>query len=149
MAEGERPRGAEIDRVDDEAAIEPLQDIISLLADSQDLHRLALCHQPVGMLARQPRDRGIEAAAQAAFGGAHDKQMRLVLAVAGEERRRVIAAFHRGREIGQHDRHALRIGTRGNGRFLSAAQFRCRHHLHRLGDLARRFHRRDAISEVF
>ena len=52
--------------------------------------------QPVGMLARQPGDRGIEAAAQAALGGAHDEEMRLVLAGAGEERRRVVAAFHRG-----------------------------------------------------
>ena len=57
VAEGERPRRPEIDRIDDEAAIKTLQDIVALLADGDDLHRLALRHQPVCMLAGQPRDR--------------------------------------------------------------------------------------------
>ena len=105
-------------------------------------------HQPVGMFAGEPGDRRVEAAAQAALGGGDDEQMGLVLAGAGEQRGRVVAAFHRGGKIGQHRRHALRIGPRRHRRFLGAAQFRRRHHLHGLGDLARRLDRGDAVAEI-
>jgi hypothetical protein len=41
-----------------------------------------------------------------------------------------------------------RIRARGFGRLLRTAQFRRRHHLHGLGDLARRLDRRDAVFQV-
>ena len=123
--------------------------IESLAADGHDLDGLAGRDEARGVLARQAGDVGIEATAQAALGCADDQQMRLVLARAGKELRGVVASFHRGGEISEHCRHALRIRASGDRRLLSAAQFRRRHHLHRLGDLARGFHRGYAVSEVF
>ena len=54
------------------------------------------------MVAGEPRDRRIEGAAKAALGGADDEQMRLVLAGAGEQPRRVGAAGERRGEVGEH-----------------------------------------------
>ena len=137
---------AQIDMIDDVAAIKPLQNVVALLADGEDLDRLAVGEKLVGMLAGELGDLRVEAAAQAALGGANDEQMDLVPAGAGEQGRRVIAPRHGGGEIGEHRGHALRIGARGDRCFLGAAQFRRRHHLHGLGDLARRLHRGDAIA---
>ena len=63
--------------------------VVALLADAEDLDRLALGRERVGALAREADDRGVEAAAQAALAGADDQQMRLVGAVAAEQRRRL------------------------------------------------------------
>ena len=64
--------------IDDVAAVKPLQNVVALLADGEDLDRLALGEQLVGMLAGELGDLRIEAAAQTALGAADDEEMRLV-----------------------------------------------------------------------
>ena len=100
------------------------------------------------MLAREPHDRGIERAAQAALGGADDQQVRLVGAGAAQQRGRAIEPATDAGDIAQHRVHALGVGTRGLGRRLGAAQLRRRDHLHRLGDLLRRLGGGDADPHV-
>ena len=102
----------------------------------------------VDPLAREPHDRRVERAAQAALGGADHQQMHLVLAGAGQQpRRRIDVGDGRG-DVAQHLLHALGIGPRGFGRRLRAAQLRRRDHLHGLGDLLRRLGRGDADAHV-
>ena len=60
----------------------------ALAPDAENLDFLALGKQRIGALARQPHDGRIERPAQAAFAGAHQQQMRLVVAGAGEQPRR-------------------------------------------------------------
>ena len=71
--------------------VDAAQLIVALAADAENLDLFALGHQRIGLLARKPHDRRIESAAQAAFGGADDQKMRLVVAGAGEQPRRGIA----------------------------------------------------------
>jgi hypothetical protein len=125
------------------------QDVVALLADADDLDRLALGHEPVGMVAGQTRDGGVERAAQTALGGAHDQQVNPVGPGAGQKTRRLRAHGDAGREIAEHHGHALRIGTGGLRRGLRPAQLRGGHHLHGLGDLLRRLDRGDAVTKVF
>ena len=101
------------------------------------------------VVARKAGDLAVEAAAQAALGRADDQQMRVVLAGAGHQRRRVAAAADGIGDVGQHRAHPLRIGTRRLGSFLRTAQLRRGDHLHRLGDLLRRLDRGDTVAEVF
>ncbi len=61
--------------------IEPAQLIVALAADAEELDFLAFAHERAGALARQPHDGGVERPAQAAFGGADQKQMHVSLPV--------------------------------------------------------------------
>ena len=115
----------------------------------QDLDRLACRKQPVGFVAGQPRNAGVEAAGKAALAGRHDQKVHLVAAGAAEQRRRVRAALIGGAERASTRVHALGIGPRGDRGVLRPAQLRRRHQLHRLGDLLGRFDRGDPVLEVF
>jgi hypothetical protein len=55
----------------------------------------------------------------------------------------------RRRQRRQHPLHALGIGARRLGLLLRAAQLRGRDHLHRRGDLLRRFDAVDAVAQAF
>jgi hypothetical protein len=52
------------------------------------------------------------------------------------------------RDAAQHPLHLHRIGARVHDPLLRAAQFRRRHHLHRLGDLLRVLDRADSSPQV-
>ncbi len=149
MDEAERLGFAQVDALDDQRREVAAQDVETLLADADDLDRLALALELADVVARKTRDLAVEAAAKAALGGADDEQMRVVLAGAGHQRRRVAAAADRLGDVGEHRAHALRIGTRGLGGLLRATQLRRGDHLHRLGDLLRRLDRGDPVAEVF
>ena len=82
------------------------EEVAPLAADRQDLHRLAFGQEPVGMLARDLGDRGIEAAAEAALGSRHDQQVGFAEARAGQQRGRTRLAVHGIGEVGQHRGHA-------------------------------------------
>jgi hypothetical protein len=138
----------EVVMVHEPVGIVALQLLAALLADGDDLHRLALAFELHDLLARQLDDRGVEAAAQTALGGADQQQMHLVVAGALQQRRRGRAVLGGAGEIRQHAFHLLGIGTRGLGGLLGAAKLRRRDHLHRLGDLPRRLDRVDAVLEV-
>src|SRR5205823_5501996 len=47
----------QIDDIDDQTAVIPPQDVETFLADAENLDRLALCREAVGMLARELDDR--------------------------------------------------------------------------------------------
>src|SRR6185295_6771130 len=139
---------AQVDAIDDLATIGAAQIVGALATDGKDFHGLAGGHQPLRVLARQLGDIRVEAAAQPTLGGHHDQQMHIVLAGPDQETGRV---FLVGApiEVGEQAVHALRIGTRGRRRLLGPAQLGGGHHLHGLGDLARRLDRGDTIAEVF
>jgi hypothetical protein len=84
VLEAQRPRGAQIDHLDDLAGILPAQLIVAFAADAEEFDLLALADKAGSVLARQPHDRGIERAAQAAFGGADQEQMDIVAAGAAQ-----------------------------------------------------------------
>ena len=149
MDEAELLGLAQIDALDDQRGEVAAQDVVALLADADDLDRLAGGEKLADMVARKPRDLAVEAAAQAALRRADDEQMHVVLAGSGHQGRRIAAAAHRFGDVGQHGAHALRIGTRGLGGLLRATQLRRGDHLHRLGDLLRRLDRGDPVAEVF
>ena len=149
IGEAQLLHSLEIDAVDDLAAEVAAQRVGALAADHQDLDRLAVADQPLRIGAREPGDVGVEAAAQAALGRHHDEQVDLVLAGADQQRRGAVLVGHARVEVGQHAVHALGIGTGGGRGLLRAAQLGGGHHLHRLGDLARRLHRGDAVAHVF
>ena len=92
---------------------------------------------------------GIERAAQAAFAGADQQQMHLILAGAGQQRRRAGRTGRGGRDVGDHRVHFFGVGPRRFGGGLRAAQLRGRDHLHGLGDLLRRLGGGDADPHVF
>ncbi len=123
-----------------------LSEFEALLADADDLHRLAFGNQRPRPLAGKPCDRRIEAAAKAAFRRGDDQEMHLVAAIAGKKLRRIVTPLESGGKIGQHRLHALGIGTGSFRRLLGATQLRRRNHLHGLGDLLRRLNRSDAVS---
>src|SRR5262249_28573601 len=124
-------------------------DVVALPADGDDLHRLALCEKAADTVARKTRDLRVEAAAQPALGSAHDEQMNVLLAAARHQCRCVATPADRLGDVGEHGRHALRIGARRLRRLLRAPQLCRGDHLHRLGDLLRRLHRGDAVAHVF
>ena len=88
MVETQRAHRAQIDHLDDLARVKPAQLIVAFAADAEELDLLAFAHQRVGALAREPHDRGVERAAQAALGGADEQQMHVVAAGAAQEPRR-------------------------------------------------------------
>ena len=109
----------------------PIDDQLDLLAGGQQL---------LDAPARAAHDRAVEAAAQAAVGGGDDQQVHLVLAGAGQQRRRAGQARHAGGEVLQHRRHALGERPRRLGLLLRAPQLGGRDELHGAGDLARLAH---------
>ncbi len=147
VSKAERAHVAQLDRIDDLLGELALQQVVALLADADDLHRLAGGDQRLRAITRETRDRRVERAAQATFGGEDDEQVHVVLARAGEKRRSAGARDARG-DARQHRAHALGIGTGRLGRRLGAAELRRRDHLHGLGDLLRRLHRGDAVAQV-
>ena len=73
--------------LDDLLLVEAAQLLVALAADAEELDLLPSAISG-GALARQPHDRRVERAAQAALGGADHEQMHLVAAGAGQQRRR-------------------------------------------------------------
>src|ERR1700704_5036739 len=149
IREAERAHRAQLDGLDDLLLVDAFELVVALAADAQDLDLLALAGQRDDALAREPHDRRIERAAQAALGGAHHQEMDVGSAGAGEQAGRRIAAGDGGRDVAQHLVHALRIGTRDLGGRLRAAQLGSRDHLHGLGDLLRRLGGGAAHPHVF
>src|SRR6185437_12079349 len=123
-------------------AVKPAQLVASLAADGNDPDVLAFRDQGRDPLARGAHDAGVEPTGEAAIRRRHDDKVALIAAIACKQQRRVCAR-KAGREIGDHCRHAAGIRTRALGRGLGTAQFRCRHHLQRLGDLLRGLHASD------
>ena len=85
----------------------------ALAADAEDLDRLALGRQLADQLPRLAHDRRVEAAAKAAVGGRDDQKVHVVLARAGQQRRRALGLPLPSprRDRAQHALHAL--GDRG------------------------------------
>ena len=149
MNEAELLGLAQVDALDDLRSEVAAKDIKALLADADDLDRLSLALKLADVVARKAGDLAVEAAAQAALGRADHQQVRVVLAGAGHQRRRIAAAADRIGAVGEHGAHPLRIGPGRLGSFLRTAQLRRGDHLHRLGDLLRRLDRGDTVAEVF
>jgi len=80
MLETEHAYPTQFDHLDDLLAVLAAELVVALAADAEDFHLLALVHQGDGLLSRQPDDRGVERAAQAALGGADHQQMDIVAA---------------------------------------------------------------------
>ena len=139
---------AEVDVADEDAAEVAAQLLAALLADGQDLDGLALGEEAGGVGAREADDRRVEAAAEAALGGRDDQQVGVGAAGAAEQARRRGARGDAGGEVAEDGFHAAGIGPGGLGGLLGAAQLGGRHHLHRLGDLARGLHAGDADLQV-
>ena len=148
MREGDLADAAQIDAIDVMGAELAPHGFGALAAHHDHLHRLALGKQMLSVAARQLRDVGVEAAGQTALAGHDDQEMHLVAARPDEQRRSALVGDARA-EARHHLIHAVGVGTRGGRHLLRAAQLRRGDHLHRLGDLARRLHRGDAVSEVF
>ena len=115
----------------------------------KNLDLFALVDQRQRALAGQAHDRGVEGAGQAALAGADQQQMHLILAGAGQQRRRAGRTRRRGGDVGDHRVHLLGVGPRRFGGGLRAAQLGRRDHLHGLGDLLRRLGGGDADPHVF
>jgi hypothetical protein len=84
----------------------------------------------------------------AAFCRHHHKKMNVFLARTGEQWRGAFLVGARC-QVRQHGIHAFRVRAGGLRCFLCATQLSRGHHLHGLGDLARRLDGRDAVSEIF
>ncbi len=147
--EAELTYRAQIDVLDDLLVEGAAELLVALAADAEEFHFLALRDQRLRMFARKTHDRRIERAAQAAFAGADQKQMDLILAGAGKQCRRAGRACRGGGDVGDHRIHLFGIGPRRLGRGLGTAQSGGRDHLHGLGDLLRRLGRGDADPHVF
>src|SRR5260221_379488 len=78
----------QIDMLDDLPLEGAAELFITLAADAEEFDFLALVDQRQCALAGKPHDRRIERAAQAALSGADQKQMHLIVAGAGQQRRR-------------------------------------------------------------
>ena len=140
---------AQVDVFDDLLVEVAAQLLVALAADAEELDLFALVHQRLRALAGEAHDRGIECAAQTAFAGADQEQMHLILAGAGQQRRRAGRAGGGAGDVGDHRVHLFGVGPRRFGGALRAAQLRGRDHLHGLGDLLRRLGGGDADPHVF
>ena len=138
----------EIDVIHEILAIIALHRVPALLADGDDLDRLALGEQVRRLGLGELGDVGVEATAQATFGGHHHQKMHLVLARPGQKPRRVLGVPHRGRELFHHRVEAFGVRPRHFRGLLSAAKLRRGDHLHGLRDLAGLFDRRDPVFQV-
>ena len=78
-----------------------------------------------------------------------DDEVNLILASAREQLGAALADCNLGGQTRHHRFEPLGIGTSGNRRFLRAAQLRGGDHLHRLGDLLRRFDAADPHFKGF
>ena len=105
-----------VEELDDQVALVAAQHVTALPADDDQLDLLALAQQLLDAAPRAAHDRAVEAAAQAAIGGGDDQQVHLVLAGAGQQRRRVGQARHAGGQVVQHRRSC----AAANGRDASA-----------------------------
>ncbi len=143
-----RAHAAQIDLIDDRLFMGAPELVVALLADAENLDRLALLRERVGAIARQAHDRSVESAAKPALAGADHEQVRLARAAAGKQRRRLRALRDPAGEIGEHQLDFLGVGTRRLDRALRAAQLRHGDHLHGLGDLLRRLDGGDPVSQV-
>ena len=76
---------AQLDHLDDLRGVLAAELVGALAADAEDFEVLPCRRQRVDLLAREPHDRRVERAAQAALGGADHQQMHLVLAGAGQQ----------------------------------------------------------------
>ena len=123
--------------------------LVALAADAEELDFFALVDQRQRALAGQTHDRGVEGAGQAALAGADQQQMHLILAGAGQQRRRAGRTRGSGGDVGDHRVHLFGVGPRRFGGGLRAAQLGGRDHLHGLGDLLRRLGGGDADPHVF
>ena len=148
VGEGDLLDALEIDALQDLPAVLAPQQVRALAPQAQQLDRLAFAREPRGIGAGEARDVGVEASAQPALGGHDDQKVRLVLAGAHQQRG-CAGSVGALVEIGQHAVHTLRIGPRGGGGLLRAAQLGGGDHLHGLGDFARGLHGADAVAKVF
>src|SRR3546814_18237419 len=78
--------------------------VAALLADAENLHRLAGGGQFLDLAAGELDDRRVEGAAQAALGGGDHQQMHLVLAGADQQTRGVFRPVLAGRKRGEDAR---------------------------------------------
>ena len=99
----------------------PAQGVIALLADAEDLDRLALAGEGVRVVAREAHDCGIEGAAQSALAGADDQQVNQVRAAA-DQKARALAIGRGAGQIGQHRFNLFGIRAGRFDRGLRAAQ---------------------------
>jgi len=120
----------------------------ALAADRHDLDRLAGRYQLVGVGTRKLGDVRVEPAAQPALGRHDDEQVDLI-APRTDKQRGCAVLGRRLVEVGQHRIHTPSVGTRRLGGLLRTAQLGSGHHLHGLGDLARRLHRGNSCAQVF
>ena len=143
-------RGAEVQRVEDVRGLTanrnraPLEEVIRLTADRQDLRRLpSAVSDRVHGGANGIR---IERAAETAIGCDDDDQHVALCFVRREQRmgRDIDARGNRR----QHFAQRSGVRPRAEDTFLCTAQLRGRDHLHRLGDLLRVFHAADPASNV-
>src|SRR6266478_5291386 len=91
---------AQLDAFHDPAFEVTPQLLETLAADAEEFDFLALGDQRISALAGQTHDRGIESAGQAAFAGANQQEMHLILAGPRQQRRRYGRADGRGRDVG-------------------------------------------------
>ncbi len=98
--------------------------LVALAADAEEFDLLALGHQRLRAFARQTHDRGIEGAGQAALAGADQQQMNLILAGAGEQRRRAGRACRcSAGDVGDHRIHLLGVGRAASAAVCARRSF--------------------------
>ena len=124
------------------------QRVITLAPDVEHFDGLAVGTKPDDVCPSLACDVRVEAAAKTTLGRHHQEQMNIVLAGTDQQRRRTFLARKSLVEVREDGIHPLRIRPRSGRRFLGTAKLRRRHHLHRLGDFARSFHRGDTISQI-
>src|SRR3979411_883975 len=99
--------------LDDLLLVEAAELLVALAADAEKLDLLALGHQRIRALAREPDDCRIERATQAPLGGADQEQMHLLAAGSKQQPRRRAEVADRSGDAAEDLAHALGIGTRG------------------------------------
>src|SRR5262245_5308504 len=80
VLERKRANRAQLDVFDDLFLVETTKLLVALAAHAEELDLFALGHQRIRPLTREPHDRRVEGAAQAALGGAYQQQMHAVAA---------------------------------------------------------------------
>ena len=147
-AKEDLPDARKVHGVEDKVAELTAQHVAALLADAQDLDRLAVLLELVDALARGACDGRVEAAAQAPLGGGDDDKPGLFGAGADQHSRRPFMIGQVGGQRGDHSLHAFGVGPCRLGPFLGAPQPRRRHHAHGPGDFLGRAHAVDARAQV-